>query len=98
MEEMEKRSSQCIRTLLARSAGRGMGAYQIGCARISMMARSTERSNQRPDTLVQDRRFYFDHPSCDARPDHTFVSSAGAGFLNPNVQGFRSLRSSYGDM
>jgi hypothetical protein len=73
MEEMEKRSSQCIRTLLARSAGRGMGAYQIGCARISMMARSTERSNQRPDTLVQDRRFYFDHPSCDARPDHTCV-------------------------
>src|SRR5262245_20175578 len=41
MEEMEKRSSRRIRTLLALFAGRGMGSYQIGCARISMMARST---------------------------------------------------------
>jgi hypothetical protein len=42
MEEMEKRSSPRIRTLLARSAGRGIAAYQIGCVRISMMARSTK--------------------------------------------------------
>ena len=41
-KEMEKRSSRRIRTLMARSAGRGMYAYQIGCARISMMARSSE--------------------------------------------------------
>jgi hypothetical protein len=41
-EEMEKRSSRRIRSLMARSAGRGMYAYQIGCARISMMARSSE--------------------------------------------------------
>jgi hypothetical protein len=39
---MEKRSSRRIRSLMARSAGRGMYAYQIGCARISMMARSSE--------------------------------------------------------
>src|SRR5262245_35265733 len=42
MEKMEKRSSRRIRTLLALSAGRSMGSYQIGCARISMMARSPE--------------------------------------------------------
>jgi transposase len=33
---------------------RGMVANEIGCARISMMARSIS-SNSRPDTLVQDR-------------------------------------------
>jgi hypothetical protein len=37
-----------------------------------MVARST-RSNQRPDTLMQDRRAdRSTKPSCDARPDHTF--------------------------
>ena len=33
---------------------RGMAANKIGCARISMMVRSTS-SKARPDTLVQDR-------------------------------------------
>jgi hypothetical protein len=37
-----------------------------------MMARSTTRSNQRPDTLMQDRRADRSiKTSCDARPDHT---------------------------
>ena len=35
--------------------GRGLTANQIACALISMMARSTTRSNRRPDTLMQDR-------------------------------------------
>src|SRR5215468_8941551 len=40
-----------------------------------MMARSTNRSNQRPDTLMQDRRADRSmKTSCDARPDHTFGS------------------------
>ena len=43
---------------------------------ISMMARSTIRSNQRPDTLMQDRYRQIDKTSCDARPDHTFGSNA----------------------
>src|SRR6516164_6890543 len=35
-----------------------------------MMARSTNRSNQRPDTLMQDRNANRStKPSCDARPD-----------------------------
>jgi hypothetical protein len=37
---------------------------------MSMMARS-KRSNQRPDTLMQDRHRQIDELSCDARPDHT---------------------------
>src|ERR1700704_3467881 len=36
-----------------------------------MMARSTTRSNQRPDTLMQDRICQVEETSCNARPDHT---------------------------
>src|SRR5215831_14757246 len=37
-----------------------------------MMARSTKRSNQRPDTLMQDRISpNSNKSSCNARPDHT---------------------------
>jgi hypothetical protein len=41
-----------------------------------MMARSTTRSNQRPDTLMQDRLCQVDETSCNARPDHTLGSIA----------------------
>ncbi len=41
-----------------------------------MMARSPTRSNQRPDTLMQDRICQVDETSCNARPDHTFGSIA----------------------
>ena len=40
-EEMEKWSYQRIRELMTRIALRGMAANEIGCARISMMVRST---------------------------------------------------------
>ena len=35
------------------------------------MARSTTRSNQKPDTLMQDRTARIDETPCTARPDHT---------------------------
>src|SRR5258708_35909239 len=41
-----------------------------------MMARSTTRSNQRPDTLMQDRICQVDETSCNARPDHTSGSNS----------------------
>src|SRR4051812_46146107 len=41
-----------------------------------MMARSTTCSNQRPDTLMQDRICQVDETSCNARPDHTSGSKA----------------------
>src|ERR1700737_3208616 len=41
---------------------RGLSANQLACALISMMARSTTRSNQRPDTLMQDRICQVDEP------------------------------------
>src|SRR5262245_54965920 len=44
-----------------------------------MMARSTTRSTQRPDTLMQDRISQADENSCNARPDHTSGSKAALG-------------------
>src|SRR5262249_54738368 len=42
-----------------------------------MMAWSTKGSNQRPDTLMQDRKSANPKKSsCNARPDHTFGSVA----------------------
>ena len=41
-----------------------------------MMARSTTRSNQRPDTLMQDRLPPDRRTSCNARPDHRLGSIA----------------------
>src|SRR5262249_19359736 len=43
-----------------------------------MMARSTKGSNQRPDTLMQDRTAANSkQSSCNTRPDHTLGSDAG---------------------
>ena len=53
---MEDRSFRRVRTLVTRLAVRGLSANQIACELISMTARSTKRSNQRPDTLMQDRK------------------------------------------
>src|SRR5262249_18262494 len=54
--------------------GRALSPNENACARISMMARSTTRSKQRQDTLMQDRTCRIEETSCNARPDHTFGS------------------------
>src|SRR5215831_3970689 len=73
---MEDRSSRRLRTLVTHWPVRGLSANENAGALISMMARSTNRSNQRPDTLMQDRRADRSmKTSCDARPDHTNGSS-----------------------
>src|SRR5437879_1823375 len=64
---------------------RGLSANQLECALISMMARSTTRSNQRPDTLMQDRICQVDETSCNARPDHTFGSLSDMAARSLNV-------------
>ena len=38
--------------------------------------REQDSSNQRPDTLMQDRFRQIDEISCNARPDHTFGSDS----------------------
>jgi hypothetical protein len=74
---MEDRSSRRMRTLVTRMAHGGLSAKKNAGALISMMARSTNRSNQRPDTLMQDRNANRStKPSCNARPDHTFGSNS----------------------
>ena len=52
---MEDRSSRRMRTLVTRMAHWGLSADEIAGALISMIARSATNSNQRPDTLMQDR-------------------------------------------
>src|SRR6266403_4115584 len=71
---MEDRSSRRMRTLVTQMARRGLSVNENARALISMMARSRTRSNQRPDTLMQDRICQVDETSCNARPDHTFGS------------------------
>jgi hypothetical protein len=56
---MEDRSSRRLRTLVTLMASSGLSANEIAGALISMMARS-ERSKQRPDTLMQDRYYQPD--------------------------------------
>ena len=41
MEEMEKRSRRRTRDLVTQTASQGLSQNEIGCARISMMARNT---------------------------------------------------------
>src|SRR5215831_18925226 len=53
---MEDRSSRRLRTLVTHWPVRGLSGNENARALISMMARSTNRSNQRPDTLMQDRK------------------------------------------
>ena len=52
---MEKRSRRRIRDLVTHSASQGLSENEIGCARISMMAKSNERSIHGPDTEAQDQ-------------------------------------------
>ena len=52
---MDDRSSRRMRTPVTRMAHGGLSAKKNACALISMMARSTTRSNLRSDTLMQDR-------------------------------------------
>ena len=68
---MEKRSRRRIRDLVTQAASQGLSENEIGCARISMMARSTNA----PFTgRIQKRKTNHLHPSlsaCNTRPVHT---------------------------
>ena len=72
---MEDRSSRRMRTLVTRMVHRDLTANETACALTSMMARSN-RSKQRPDTLMQDRNADRSTKfSCDARPDQCSEAS-----------------------
>src|SRR6476620_737658 len=77
IEEMEKRSRRHIRDLVALAAFQGLFQNEIGCARISMMAKKHKRSVQGPDREVS-RPIVFrsSNPACNARLVHTKVPKA----------------------
>jgi hypothetical protein len=56
---MEDRSSERVRILVTQMARRGLSVNEVSRALISMVARS-KSSNQRPDTLMQDRKPQLD--------------------------------------
>jgi len=68
---MEKRSRRRTRDLVTQAASQGLSENEIGCVRISIMARST---NAPFAGRIQKRKTYplhYSHPACNARPVHT---------------------------
>src|SRR5262249_55866023 len=85
--EMEDRSSRRMRTLVTQMAHCGLSANETARALISIMARSTKGSNQRPDTLMQDRTSpNSKQSSCNVRPDHTFGSQGNSASSRSHVR------------
>lgn len=73
---MEKRSRRRIRDLVTHLAFQGLSENEIGCARISMMAKSTNalltgRIQKRKTKLLR-----HSHLTCNTRPVHTNGSKA----------------------
>ena len=68
---MEKRSRRRTRDLVTQPAFQGLSENESGCARISIMARSTSAPFK---GRIQNRKTYHFHSSnltCNARPVHT---------------------------
>ena len=68
---MEKRSRRRTRDLVTQPASQGLSENEIGCARISMMAKSM---NALFTGRIQKRKtnpLHRSHLACNARPVHT---------------------------
>jgi len=82
---MEKRSRRRIRDLVTQSASQGLSQNEIGCARISMMAKST---NALFTGRIQKRKtntLHRSHLTCNTRPVHTDGSQADMAQSNYDV-------------
>jgi hypothetical protein len=78
---MEKRSRRRIRDLVTQLASQGLSENENGRARISMMAKSNERSTHGPDTEAQDQSppsltSGLQHTKSDVRVMSVFLSIA----------------------
>jgi hypothetical protein len=85
---MEKRSRRRIRDLVTQSASQGLSQNEIGCARISMMAKST---NALFTGRIQKRKtntLHRSHLTCNTRPVHTLGSQADMAQSNHDVRYF----------
>ena len=98
---MEERSRRRIRDLVARPASLGLSENEIGCARISMMARNT---NVPFKGRIQKRKTYhlqiitFRLQRCSKQDRYSMTSSAMAssdgGTLSPSILAVSALMTS----
>ena len=77
---MEKRSRRRTRDLVTQPASQGLSQNEIGCARISMMAKSM---NALFTGRIQKRKtnpLHHSHLACNTRPVHTVGSFATGAY------------------
>src|SRR5215469_8195714 len=77
---MEKRSHRHVRDLVAHAALRGLDANEIGCARISMMARSNTLHSKGRIQMSETNDLQISHvrlAAIAARPRYSITSSGG---------------------
>ena len=82
---MEKRSRRRTRDLVTQPASQGLSQNEIGCARISMMAKSM---NALFTGRIQKRKtnpLHRSHLACNTRPVHTVGSKAEVTRSNDGV-------------
>ena len=68
---MEKRSRRRTRDLVTQLAVQGLSENEIGCARISMMARSKTAPFKGRIQKRKTKRLHSSHLACNTRPVHT---------------------------
>ena len=73
---MEKRSRRRIRDLVTQLASQGLSENEIGCERISIVARSTNAPFTGRIQKSKTYPLHYSHPACNARPVHTGGSQA----------------------
>ena len=73
---MEKRSRRRTRDLVTQAASQGLSENEIGCARISMMARSTNAPCKGRIQMRKTTPSIYSNSACNARPVHTVGSFA----------------------
>ena len=73
---MEKRSRRRTRDLVTQPAFQGLSENEIGCARISMMARSKTAPFKGRIQKRKTKRLHSSHLACNTRPVHTVGSSS----------------------
>src|SRR5208283_5317529 len=73
---MEKRSRRRTRDLVTQPAIQGLSENEIGCARISMMARSKTAPFKGRIQKRKTKRLHSSHLACNTRPVHTVGSFA----------------------
>jgi len=83
---MEKRSRRRTRDLLTQPASQGLSQNEIGCVRISMMAKSM---NALFTGRIQKRKtnpLHHSHLACNTRPVHTVGSKVDIGLALVDVR------------